>query len=87
MSRALRRLARDLLLTTLSGAVYALAFPPARIRLLAWVSLVPFLLALRDAPLRRRLALGAWLSLVVGWGTGTWMPGAVAMVGYPRIWR
>jgi apolipoprotein N-acyltransferase len=39
---------------------------------------VPFLLALRGAPLRRRLALGAWLSLVVGWGTGTWMPAAVA---------
>jgi apolipoprotein N-acyltransferase len=74
----LRRLARDLLLTTLSGAVYALAFPPARMRVLAWVSLVPFLLALRDAPLRRRLVLAAWLSLVVGWGTGMWMPGAVA---------
>ena len=76
--RALPRLARDLLLTTLSGALYALAFPPARVHALAWVSLVPFLLALRDAPLRRRLALAVWLSLVVGWGTGTWMPEAVA---------
>lgn len=58
--------------------MYSLAFPPARVHALAWVALVPFLTALRDAPLSRRLALGAWLSLVVGWGTGTWMPGAVA---------
>jgi apolipoprotein N-acyltransferase len=47
-------------------------------RALAWVALVPFLVALRGAALRRRLALGAWLSLVVGAATGTWMPGAVA---------
>ena len=39
---------------------------------------MPFLLALRDVSLSRRLALGAWLSLVVGWATGTWMPGSVA---------
>lgn len=71
-------LARGLLLTALSGGLYVLAFPPARVRVIAWVALVPFLLALRDAPLRRRLVLAAWLSLVVGWGTGTWMPGAVA---------
>jgi apolipoprotein N-acyltransferase len=36
------------------------------------------LFALREARLGRRLMLGAWLSLVAGWGTGTWMPGAVA---------
>ncbi len=66
------------MLTALSGALYSLAFPPARIRVLAWIAAVPFLLALREAPLSRRLALGAWISLVVGWGTGTWMPGAVA---------
>ncbi len=71
-------MARDLLLTALSGALYALAFPPTQVRVLAWVALVPFLMALRDASLARRLALGAWISLVVGWGTGTWMPGAVA---------
>jgi apolipoprotein N-acyltransferase len=76
--RALRRLARDFLPTTLSGALYAAAFPPARVHALAWISLVPFLLVLHDAPLRRRLALAVWLSLVVGWGTGTWMPDAVA---------
>ena len=40
--------------------------------------MVPFLLVVRNAPLPRRLALALWLSLVVGWGTGTWMPGAVA---------
>lgn len=69
---------RDLLLTACSGAVYTLAFAPVRIHALAWIALVPFLLALRNASLIRRLVLAAWLSLVVGWGTGTWMPGAVA---------
>lgn len=58
--------------------LYALAFPPLRWRLLAWIALVPFLLVLRGASLRRRLALGAWLSLVVGGANGTWMPAAVA---------
>lgn len=72
------RALRELSWTALSGALYALAYPPLRLRPLAWVCLVPFLLVLRDAPLPRRLALGAWLSLVVGWGTGTWMPAAVA---------
>jgi apolipoprotein N-acyltransferase len=69
---------RDLLLTALSGAFYSLTFAPARIHAIAWISLVPFLSVLPDASLRRRLALAAWLSLVVGFGTGTWMPGAVA---------
>jgi apolipoprotein N-acyltransferase len=49
-----------------------------RARALAWVCLVPLLVALRDAPPARRLALGAALSLAVGIGTGTWMPRAVA---------
>jgi apolipoprotein N-acyltransferase len=69
---------RDLLLTALSGALYALAFPPLRLHAVAWISLVPFLAVVRDATLARRLGLAVWLSLVVGWGTGTWMPGAVA---------
>lgn len=72
------RVARDLLLTALSGALYALAFPPARLWPLAWIALVPWLAVLRDAPLQRRVGLGVWWSLVAGWGTGTWMPGAVA---------
>src|SRR5262245_24164805 len=69
---------RDLLLTGLSAALYALAFPPVAARALAWVALVPLLLALRSAPLVRRLVLSAAWSLAAGWGVGRWMPGAVA---------
>jgi len=67
-----------LVLTVTSSALYALAFPPVRARWLAWVALVPLLVAIRDASLRRRLGLGLLWTLAVGWGVGTWMPGAVS---------
>jgi apolipoprotein N-acyltransferase len=50
---------RGLILVALSAVFYALAFPPVAARPLAWVALVPLLLALRDAPLGRRLGLAA----------------------------
>ncbi len=65
-------------LTLVSAALYALAFPPVSARALAWIALVPFLVALRGAAPRRRLALGALWTLAVGWAVGTWMPGAVS---------
>lgn len=65
-------------LTVLSAVLYALAFPPVRARPLAWVALVPLLIALRDASLRRRAGLGMLWTLAVGYGVGTWMPGAVS---------
>ncbi len=67
-----------LLLTATSAVMYALAFPPVRARWLAWVALVPLLVAIRHASLRRRLGLGLLWTLAVGWGVGTWMPGAVS---------
>ena len=67
-----------LILTAASAGLYVATFPPIRIRALAWVALVPLLLALRDASLRRRLGLGLLWTLAVGWGVGTWMPGAVS---------
>ena len=73
-----RSLAAALALTLASAILYALTFPPVRVRLLAWVALVPLLVALRDASLRRRLGLGFLWALAAGWGVGTWMPGAVA---------
>jgi apolipoprotein N-acyltransferase len=64
--------------TVLSGVLYALAFPPLRLRPLAWVALVPFFLALRLARWPHRLVLGALWTLASGWAVGTWMPSAVA---------
>ena len=68
----------EFILTAASAGLYVATFPPIRIRALAWVALVPLLVALRDAPFRRRLGLGLLWSLAVGWGVGTWMPGAVS---------
>jgi len=75
---ARRDVAQRLALTALSGALYALAFPPVHAQALAWIALVPWLVALRGATLGARLGLAVLWSFVAGWGVGTWMPGAVA---------
>ncbi len=77
MSRVGRR-AVAVALTALSAALYALAFPPISARVLAWVALVPLLVALGGASARRRVALGVLWTLLTGWGVGTWMPAAVS---------
>jgi apolipoprotein N-acyltransferase len=73
-----RRLDVAIVATILSGVLYALAFPPLRLRPLAWVALVPLLLVLRHARWPRRLGLGVLWTLASGWSVGTWMPTAVA---------
>jgi apolipoprotein N-acyltransferase len=71
--------ARGLLLTLGSALLYALTFPPARLRPLACVALVPLFVALREAR-----SLGATLALALVWaftvavGVASWLPGAVA---------
>ncbi|MDO5296558.1 MAG: apolipoprotein N-acyltransferase [bacterium] len=52
-----------LLLTLLSVALLLMAIPPWRISCLAWVALVPFLLAVRTQGAKR----GACLGLILGW--------------------
>ncbi len=53
-----RSTAACLIATTLSAVTYALAFPPTAFRPLAYVALVPFLVALRHSTPPRALALG-----------------------------
>jgi apolipoprotein N-acyltransferase len=53
------RFATALAATALSGWLYALAFPPSSWKALAWVSLVPFFLALRG--------VGTGAALVLAW--------------------
>jgi apolipoprotein N-acyltransferase len=72
------RLGPSVAATIASGVLYALAFPPARARALAWIALVPLLLVLRDAGWKRRLGLGFLWTFVSGWSVGTWMVSAVA---------
>jgi apolipoprotein N-acyltransferase len=71
-------LAGRLLATLSSAALYGLSFPPARLRLLAWVALVPLLLALRGGGLAAALLL-AWLwTIAAAYAVGDWFPRAVA---------
>lgn len=72
------RLGPSVILTIASGIFYALAFPPLRVHSLAWMALVPLLIALRDAGWKRRLGLGVLWTFVSGWSVGTWMVSAVA---------
>lgn len=71
------RLPGALALTALSGALYGLAFPPVGWWPLAWVALVPFLVALRGSRPRRAIGLGVVLGITLSYGVGTWMPDAV----------
>lgn len=64
-------------LTLASGFLYGLCFPPHALAALAWIALVPFLLALRGASLRAALGLGWLWSLLAAWSVGEWMPDAV----------
>ena len=64
--------------TALSALAFGLAFPPASVKPLAWVALVPFLLGLRGAGLATALALGEVWTLIAAWTVGSWMPAAVS---------
>jgi len=77
MPLSLMRLGSAFALTTLSGVLYALAFPLVGWWPLAWVALVPFLVAVGAGGTRRALGLGTWLGIVASYGVGTWMPDAV----------
>ncbi|MEW6269322.1 MAG: apolipoprotein N-acyltransferase [Thermodesulfobacteriota bacterium] len=63
--------------TLLSAACYGLAFPPVGWHLVAWVTLAPFLLALRGAGVGRAVGLGTVWGIVAAYSVGTWMPVAV----------
>src|SRR5437870_4496104 len=68
-----------LLLATLASSVlYGLSFPPAALRPLAWVALVPLLVALRRASTGVAIFL-AWLwTVLAAYAVGDWFPRAVS---------
>jgi apolipoprotein N-acyltransferase len=72
--------------TALSALAFAMAFPPASVKPLAWLALAPFLLALRGARLGTALALGELWTLLAAWGVGSWMPDAVAQYFLQPRW-
>jgi apolipoprotein N-acyltransferase len=65
-------------LTLLSACLFALAFPPLRLRPLAWLALAPFLVALAGASLRRTILLGWAWGVVAAFLVGLWFPRAVS---------
>lgn len=74
-----RRGAGLVLATAASGVLYALAFPTAGLQPLAWVALVPFLVAVRRARRLRTAVLLGWLwMLVMGYTVADWLVGGVA---------
>jgi apolipoprotein N-acyltransferase len=63
---------------SLSGVAMGLAFPPASLRPLAWVGMVPLLLALPGASARGALGLAWGFTLIGAWVVGSWLPASVA---------
>jgi apolipoprotein N-acyltransferase len=64
--------------TALSGVLYGLCFPVASLQPLAWIALVPFLLALRHARLSEALFLGWLWTIVAAYTLGDWFARSVA---------
>jgi apolipoprotein N-acyltransferase len=66
------------LATAASAVGYGAVFPPLAWRPLAWIVLVPFLVAVRGGSLPRALGL-AWLwTVAAAWAVGDWFPRAVS---------
>src|SRR2546425_11356993 len=70
MSRALA--------TILSAALYAASFPPLSLAPLAWVALVPFLVATSSMRPGPAAGWGLLLGLVGAYGLAWWLPGTGA---------
>src|SRR5258706_3121096 len=72
--------------TSVSGLLYALAFPTASLHPLAWVALVPWLVALRRGSPGRAVAL-AWLwAVAASYGLNDWFPRAVSTYYLQPAW-
>src|SRR5581483_5000148 len=64
-------------LTIASGVLYGVSFPPLALRPLAWVALVPWLVAIRAGSARRAVLLGVLWAHVETFVTSDCLPGAV----------
>jgi len=79
-------------LTIVSGLVYALSFPPTALRPLAWVALVPLLVALERVRATQAALLGGLWAFVMTFATSSCLPRAVetyyrqsALVGWGML--
>ncbi|TMB57518.1 MAG: apolipoprotein N-acyltransferase [Deltaproteobacteria bacterium] len=75
-----------LLATVVSAVLYGLSFPPAALRLLGWIALVPLLVALRLASSAATALVLAWIwTVVAAYTVGDWFPRAVSTY-YQQPW-
>ncbi|MBC8414276.1 MAG: apolipoprotein N-acyltransferase [Nitrospira sp.] len=72
----------DYLLSALSGLLLILSFPPLNLYLLAWIGLVPLLIALRDKNSRSSFTLGLLTGLIYFLGTVYFVYNSMAMYGH-----
>jgi apolipoprotein N-acyltransferase len=72
--------------TGLSGFLYALAFPTTALHPLAWVALVPWLVALRAGSSARAVLLGWLWAVVASYGLNDWFPRAVSTYYLQPAW-
>jgi apolipoprotein N-acyltransferase len=70
----------------LSAAAYCLAFPPWGLAAVAWIAVVPFLLALRGLPPLRAAGAGFLWGTATLSGIGYWVPGALAYYWQQPYW-
>jgi apolipoprotein N-acyltransferase len=77
---------RRVALVLLSAAMFAACFPPLHLRALAWVALVPLLLALRDASMPHAAGLGFLWAMAMACGITDWLPPAIALYYEQPLW-
>jgi len=73
-------------LTVASALLFVACFQPHSYRLLVWVSLVPFIVALEAGTTRRAALLGALWGMIAAYGITDWLPRAVATYYEQPVW-
>src|SRR2546426_12268182 len=82
-TRMLHRFIHLLLLPVVSGTLLVLSFPTYDLDFLAWIALVPLLIAIREKPWRTAFGQGWLAGLVCFGGTLSW--GINAMHQYGKV--
>ena len=70
----------------LSATLFVWSFPPMRMRPLAWIALVPLLIALRTGSWRRTLGLAGLWGMLAAYGVTDWLPPAIANYYHQPLW-
>ncbi|TFH24256.1 MAG: apolipoprotein N-acyltransferase [Myxococcales bacterium] len=69
-----------------SAFLIVLSFPPASLRPLAWIALVPLLVTLRRTTPGRAALLGGLWGMAGAYGVTRWLPPAVAVYYHQPLW-